>query len=101
MPLDQDPRSPWYVVLDHWLPQNPAKLVLTSALFNTMKTDLTEKEFWYFIGQLYNHHFKGKKFRKRKLDFWARLQPPGVKVHLVDVGLYGEGTRSLKGDRSR
>ena len=76
MPLDQDPRSPWYVVLDHWLPQNPGKLVVTSALFNTMKTDLTEKEFWYFIGQLYNCHFKGKNFRKKKLDCWARVLPP-------------------------
>src|SRR5208283_386086 len=60
MPLDMDDsKSPWYGVLDHWIPNNDKKLVLTSALINDMKTDLTEKEFWYFIEQLYNYKKKG------------------------------------------
>ena len=75
MALDRDPQSPWYVVLDHWMPGNPKKVVLTSALFNSMKSDLTEKEFWYYIEQLYNHFKKHTKVIKKKPIYWARLYP--------------------------
>jgi hypothetical protein len=77
MPLERNPLSPWYVVLDHWMPGNPQKVVLTSALLNDMKSDLTEDEFWYFIKQLYCHHFKGKRFRKRRVGCWARIWAAG------------------------
>lgn len=73
MPLDlDDPQSPWYLVFDHWMPRDPRKIVITSALVNKMKSDLTEEEFWYFISQLANHYRKGSVVRKRKLAYWCR-----------------------------
>lgn len=73
MPLDlDDPKSPWYLVFDHWNPRDPRKIVVTSALVNKMKGDLTEEEFWYFIRQLANFFRYGTPVRKRKLRFWCR-----------------------------
>jgi len=73
MPLDLDnPKSPWYLVFDHWMPRDPRKIVITSALVNQMKSDLTEDEFWYFIHQLANYFRYGTPVRKRKLKFWRR-----------------------------
>jgi hypothetical protein len=73
MPLDlDDTQSPWYLVFDHWMPRDPRKIVITSALVNTMKSDLTEDEFWYFIRQLANFYRNGTPVRKRKLKVWAR-----------------------------
>jgi len=73
MQLDlDDPKSPWYLVFDHWNPRDPRKIVITSALVNRMKSDLTEEEFWYFIRQLANHFRNGTVVRKRKLAFWSR-----------------------------
>ena len=67
-----DPKSPWYLVFDHWMPRDPRKMVITSALVNAMKSDLTEEEFWYLIRQLANHFRNGSPVRKRKLAFWSR-----------------------------
>jgi len=73
MPLDLDDlQSPWYLVFDHWNPRDPRKIVITSAVINIMKSDLTEEEFWYFIRQLANYYRKGSVVRKRKLAFWSR-----------------------------
>jgi hypothetical protein len=73
MSLDlDDPKSPWYLVFDHWIPRDPRKIVVTSALVNRMKGDLTEKEFWYFIRQLANHFKYGTPVRKIKLAYWCR-----------------------------
>jgi hypothetical protein len=73
MPLEMDdPKSPWYLVFDHWMPRDPRKIVITSSLVNEMKSDLTEEEFWYFIGQLANFHRCGSAVRKRKLAYWCR-----------------------------
>ena len=78
MSLDMENRkSPWYGVLDHWIPQNSKKVVLTSSLINEMKSDLTEKEFWYYIKQLYNCRVKHSKVKKIKLVYWDRLIGPG------------------------
>jgi len=78
MKLDMKNRkSPWYGVLDHWIPQNSSKVVLTSALINEMKSDLTEKEFKYYIKQLYNFITKGTMIRKKWPIYWARLVRPG------------------------
>jgi len=71
--VTRNARSPWYVVLDHWIPGNPKKVVLTSALFNCMKTDLTENEFWCFIEQLYNHRKKHTQVKKKRPVYWYRL----------------------------
>ena len=70
-----DDRSPWYCVFDHWIPNNPQKVVLTSALFNEMKLDLSEEEFWYYILQFADYKEEHKKVRKKKLDYWTRLCP--------------------------
>jgi len=73
MPLDlDDPKSPWYLVFDHWMPRDPRKIVITSTLVNVMKSDLTEEEFWYFIRQFANYRRYGKAVRKRKLAYWSR-----------------------------
>ena len=73
MPLDLDnARSPWYLVFDHWMPRDPRKIVITSALINKMKSDLTEDEFWYFIRQLANFYREGSPVRKIKLAYWSR-----------------------------
>jgi len=69
-------KSPWYGVLDHWIPQNSKKVVLTSALINEMKSDLTEEEFWYYIKQLNNYRVKHTKVKKKKLVYWDRLVRP-------------------------
>jgi len=70
-----DPKSPWYCVLDHWIPQDPGKIVLTCDLFNVMKSDLSEGEFWYFVRQLADFIEKGKPVRKMKLAYFWRLFP--------------------------
>ncbi len=73
MPLVlDDPKSPWYLVFDHWKPRDPRRMVVTSALVNRMKGVLTEKEFWYFIRQLANHFRHGTPVRKIKLAYWYR-----------------------------
>jgi len=73
MPLElDDSKSPWYLVFDHWMPRDPRKIVITSAVVNIMKSDLTEEEFWYFIHQLANFYRYGTPVRKRKLKFWSR-----------------------------
>jgi len=70
-----DPKSPWYCVLDHWIPQDPGKIVLTCDLFNVMKSDLSEKEFWYYVLQLADYIEKGRPVRKMKLAYFWRLCP--------------------------
>ena len=73
MPLELDDlKSPWYLVFDHWMPRDPRKIVITSAVVNIMKSDLTEQEFWYFIKQLANFHRYGTAVRKRRLAYWSR-----------------------------
>jgi hypothetical protein len=73
MSLDtDDPKSPSYLVFDHWKPRDPRKMVVTSALVNAMKGDLTEEEFWYFIRQLAKFYREGSPVRKIKLACWCR-----------------------------
>ncbi|MDE2028220.1 MAG: hypothetical protein KGK03_04245 [Candidatus Omnitrophica bacterium] len=77
MKLDTDNRkSPWYIALDHWNPGDSSKVVVTSALFNEMKSDMTEDEVWYYIEQFRNFKVKGTRVRKRRLVYWARLAGP-------------------------
>jgi hypothetical protein len=73
MPLVwDDTKSPWYLVFDHWMPRDPRKIVVTSAVLNAVKGDLTEKEFWYFIRQLANYYRHGTPVKKIKLACWCR-----------------------------
>jgi hypothetical protein len=69
--LDDD-TSPWYCSFDHWRPGDPRKVVITLSLLNDMKSDMTEGEFWFFLGQLANFRRKGTKVRKIKLRYWSR-----------------------------
>jgi len=74
MPLDMtDFNSPWYGVFDSVTPGDRSRIVLTSALFNEMKSDLSIKEFWYYIRQLANFKRNHTKIRKKKLVYWYRL----------------------------
>ena len=74
IPLDMtNPKSPWYCVFDHWIPNNDKKVVITSSLINDMKSDLSEKEFWYYIEQLYNYKKKRTPVKKKKPVYWNRL----------------------------
>ena len=71
MPLDMtDPKSPWFCVFDHWAPHDLSKIVITSALINDMKSDLSEEEFWYYVRALANFRRNHIPVRKRKLTFW-------------------------------
>jgi hypothetical protein len=77
--MDND-RSPWYGVFDYLTPGDPSKVVLTCALFNEMKSDLSIREFWYYIRQLANYKRKHTKIRKKKLVYWYRLTPKELYV---------------------
>jgi hypothetical protein len=71
MPLNMDdPRSAFYCVFDHWAPHDLSKIVITSALINGMKSDLSEKEFWYYVRALANYRRKNIPVKKRKLTYW-------------------------------
>ena len=81
MPLEMsNSRSPWYCDFDHWIPCDSSRVVLTSALLNEMKSDLTEKEFWYYILQLDNFKRKHTPIRKKKLVYWARLNQSSYNI---------------------
>ena len=89
MPLElNNDRSPWYCVFDHWIPGDQGKVVLTFALFNEMKSDLSEKEFWYFVCQLADFKEKNKKVRKMKLIYWERLYEQRIaRLELASKGM--------------
>ena len=71
MPLVMDdPRSSFYCVFDHWAPHDPRKIVITSALINGMKSDLSEDEFWYFVRALANFRRNQIPVQRRRLRFW-------------------------------
>jgi hypothetical protein len=67
-----DPKGPWYGVLDHWIPKDNRKIVLTSSLLNDMKEDLAEHEFWRMIAQLAAFKKKGTRIKRIKLKYWDR-----------------------------
>ena len=69
----ENDRSPWYGVFDYCLPHDKSQVVLTCALFNEMKSDLTINEFWYYIRQLANYKRYHLKVKKKKPHYWARL----------------------------
>ncbi|MDE2232260.1 MAG: hypothetical protein KGJ95_09415, partial [Candidatus Omnitrophica bacterium] len=72
-PLEMDDtKSPWYCVFDHLIPLDPRTIVLTSALINTIKSALSEDEFWYMIEQLDDFKRKGKKIKKINLAHWRQ-----------------------------
>jgi hypothetical protein len=75
MHLDlEDSQSRWYCVFDHWKPGDGRKVVITSSLFNEMKSDLAENEFWDYVLQLYNYKKYHTKIKQKKhFIFWDRI----------------------------
>ena len=71
-----NPKSPWYFVFDHQIPGDDKTVVLTFALLNEMKSDLSWKEFRYYFRQLEKNDRTHAKIRKKKLAYWARFHPP-------------------------
>ncbi len=71
-----NPKSQWYFSFDHRIPGDNTTVVLTCALVNEMKSDMTDKEFRYYVHQLDRCFRTGAKIRKRKLIYWERLRPP-------------------------
>ena len=60
MILDLDNRkSPRYLVFDHWIPGDPSKVVITAAVVNEMKSDMTQDEFEDTVCQMADHFRKG------------------------------------------
>jgi hypothetical protein len=75
-PLIMDnPKSEWYFTFDHRIPGNDTTVVLTCALVNEMKSDMTDKEFRYYVHQLDRCFQTGARIRKRRLIYWERLRP--------------------------
>ena len=70
-----DPKSPRYCVFDHWIPGDPKRIVLTTALVNDMKTEQTENEFWYNIFQLADYKRLGKPIKLKDPVGWDRFYP--------------------------
>jgi len=70
-----NPHNPWYISYDHCTPHNDRKVVLTTRLFNAIKTELSEKEFWYMVSQLAAHFKNGTPVRKIKLKYWTGPKP--------------------------
>jgi hypothetical protein len=77
MALDMENfKSPWYFSFDHRIPGDDTTVVLTCALVNEMKSDMTDDEFYYYVHQLDKNKRTGAKIRKKKLVYWERLHPP-------------------------
>lgn len=68
-----NPQSPFYFVFDHQIPGDDRTVVLTFALLNEMKSDMSWKEFKYYLRQIFNNIFNGTPIREKKLIYWARL----------------------------
>ena len=70
---ENNPRSPRYLTFDHFVPRDETKMVLTAALINDMKSDMTDEEFRSMVKQLASH-FEGKPFNETffKVKHWKR-----------------------------
>jgi len=76
MALDLENRkSPLYLVFDHWIPGDPSKVVITSALVNEMKSDMSQDEFEDTVCQLADHFKKGTPVVLRPFVYWDRVYP--------------------------
>jgi len=71
--VEDDPSDPRYLTFDHRTPRNESDIVVTAAVLNDMKSDLTEKEFRNMIIQL-ARRFEGGGFDESvfKLTHWKR-----------------------------
>ncbi len=67
-----DYKDPFYYEFDHTVP-GASKVALTFSLLNEMKSEMTLKEFKYYVGQFANFLRTGAKIKKRKLSHWFML----------------------------
>ena len=77
VPLEESDHSdPFHLCFDHYVPVESSKLVVSSALFNKMKTDLGPDEFLTAF-RLLAAHYRGEPFDKPAIHFryWKRHPP--------------------------
>lgn len=65
--------APFYYEFDHTVPGDPREVALTFSLLNEMKSEMTLKEFKYYVGQFANFFRTGAKIKKIKLSHWFKL----------------------------
>jgi len=68
-----DYKGRFYYEFDHTIPGDKRKVALTFSLLHEMKSEMTLKEFKYYIGQFANFLRTGAKIKKRELSHWYRL----------------------------
>ena len=77
VPLEESDHSdPFHLCFDHYVPVEGSRLVVSSELFNKMKTDMAPDEFLAAFAQLAAHD-RGAPFDKKAIKFayWKRHPP--------------------------
>jgi hypothetical protein len=75
IPLDiTNPRSPWYLTLEHRTPGNEWSQVVAASWVNAVKTALSEHEFWKIILEYARWKREGGEFNAKivKYRYWNR-----------------------------
>jgi hypothetical protein len=87
---ERDLSDPFYICFDHLIPIESSKLVVSSALFNTMKKELGPDEFPLAFKLLASHH-RGSPFEKDllKFEYWHMRAPspmgPERRLHKAEL----------------
>ena len=68
-------KSPWYYTFDHRIPADDKTVVLTCALVNEMKSDMTQDEFEDTVCQMADHFRKGTPVVLKPFVYWDRIYP--------------------------
>ena len=73
---ERDHADPFHLCFDHRIPVETSELVVSSELFNRMKTDLAPDEFQTAFEELAAHH-NGRPFNRSAIKFayWRRRSP--------------------------
>lgn len=64
---EKSPQKPRYITFDHHTPRNANKIVVTAAIINDMKSDMSEEEFRKMVTELANT-FRGDSFDEGAFD---------------------------------
>jgi len=68
-------KSPRYLVFDHFIPGDSSKIVITSAWFNEIKSDMSIDECKDSIFQLNDYFKKGTPIVLKPFVYWDRIYP--------------------------
>jgi hypothetical protein len=68
-----DSKSARYLVFDHCVPGDPHNILPTSALVNTMKSDMLREEFFDAVFQIADHIRLGTPVNIKEPVHWYRL----------------------------